>query len=431
MSIASEITRLQTSKADSKAQINIDKDIINDGIDFINNEKVDSYDEKIAEMQEAYKQYIPINSTSDTQIEAPKGGVIIGKTIKGNTLQDGTPTPNSPVPVNNVTGLQTITISNGTNSKDYEINLGNIELNKIGNYQDFIRKGTGKNLLNTNKMLYGTISQADGITISDNSSVLYSPQYIEVKPNTKYTLSCKVAGITIRLFNYEDYETYINTSIASTSNTTTSFTTSSNTYFIRLQYNQSFNIDMQLEDGSFTYYEPYNYGGKWYIEKNVGKVVLDGSRNWTKSGNTNIDRFVLSGYVDYGDINCFSNYFDNGIYGDTNYTKNQIFLNTYSSTKRIIVNYSTVGTTTLAQFKTWLSTHNTIVYYVLSSPTFEIISDSTLISQLNENIYLFEGQNNISVSGNLPTGIDVDYIERVNKHLIGNINNSFNDSFNE
>jgi len=157
-------------------------------------------------------------------------------------------------------------------------------------------------------------------------------------------------------------------------------------------------------------YQDYIYkdNGSWYLHKEIGKVVLDGSRNWIKSGNTNIDRFVLSGYVDYGDTNCFSNYFDNGVYSDTNYTKNQIFLNTYSSTKRIIINYSTIGTTTLAQFKTWLSTHNTIVYYPLATPINTLIENTTLIEQLEESKLSYISQTNISqINNDLPFNLDV------------------------
>jgi len=66
MSIASEITRLQNSKADVKTQVNIDKDLINNGTAFIDDETVDDYDDKIEEMQEAYKKFIPIQSESGT-----------------------------------------------------------------------------------------------------------------------------------------------------------------------------------------------------------------------------------------------------------------------------------------------------------------------------------------------------------------------------
>ena len=45
--------------------------------------------------------------------------------LKGNTSQTGTPTPTSPIPVNVVSGDNTITISNqgGTDSNTYNIDL--------------------------------------------------------------------------------------------------------------------------------------------------------------------------------------------------------------------------------------------------------------------------------------------------------------------
>lgn len=66
MSIASEISRLQSSKADVKTQVNIDKDLINSGTAFIGSETLDDYDDKIEEMQEAYKKFIPIQTGTGT-----------------------------------------------------------------------------------------------------------------------------------------------------------------------------------------------------------------------------------------------------------------------------------------------------------------------------------------------------------------------------
>ena len=64
--------------------------------------------------------------------------------LKGDTTQSDTPTPTSPVPINVVTGEQSITITNGTDTNTYSINLGSIELCKIGTYQDKIYKDNGK-----------------------------------------------------------------------------------------------------------------------------------------------------------------------------------------------------------------------------------------------------------------------------------------------
>lgn len=60
--------------------------------------------------------------------------------LDGNTTQNGTPTPASPVTVETVTGNQTISITKGGSSKSFTISLGNIELCKLGNYQDYIYK---------------------------------------------------------------------------------------------------------------------------------------------------------------------------------------------------------------------------------------------------------------------------------------------------
>lgn len=58
----------------------------------------------------------------------------------GDTAQNGTPTPDAPVAVQTVTGAQSVTVSDGVESQTYPINLGSIELCKIGTYQDYIYK---------------------------------------------------------------------------------------------------------------------------------------------------------------------------------------------------------------------------------------------------------------------------------------------------
>lgn len=62
--------------------------------------------------------------------------------IKGNTVQSATPTPASPVDVGVVTGTQVITIA-GDGTQTYQIELGDIELCKVGSYQDYIYRANG------------------------------------------------------------------------------------------------------------------------------------------------------------------------------------------------------------------------------------------------------------------------------------------------
>lgn len=50
------------------------------------------------------------------------------------------PNPSFPMPVDVVTGTQTISITDGTNTQNFTVNLGSTELAKIGNYQDYVYK---------------------------------------------------------------------------------------------------------------------------------------------------------------------------------------------------------------------------------------------------------------------------------------------------
>jgi hypothetical protein len=76
--------------------------------------------------------------------------------------------------------------------------------------------------------------------------------------------------------------------------------------------------------------------------------------------------------------------------------------------------------TTLADFKTSLSNNNVIVYYALANPTYTLIDNEELIEQLEKMMPLLEGQNNISVDGSIPVFMDLDYIVKADRYLIGN-----------
>lgn len=56
----------------------------------------------------------------------------------GDTVQDGTPTPDNPVDIQVVTGPQIIAITDGTNTHNFTVDLGSIELVKINAYRDLI-----------------------------------------------------------------------------------------------------------------------------------------------------------------------------------------------------------------------------------------------------------------------------------------------------
>ena len=64
---------------------------------------------------------------------------------------------------------------------------------------------------------------------------------------------------------------------------------------------------------------------------------------------------------------------------------------TTSSLKQLGVYINATAEMTEAQFKTWLSTNNVTVYYVLANPTYTIITEQALINQLEAIKYSMNG----------------------------------------
>ena len=114
------------------------------------------------------------------------------------------------------------------------------------------------------------------------------------------------------------------------------------------------------------------------VVQNIGEIVLDGSENyWSldttkeitqvfKANNSVMDKLTTNN-------NFYCNYFINQA-GDT-----EKLAFAYASLY-LALNKTTAST--LQELKTWLSTHNTIVYYVLATPTTTEITDTELINQL-------------------------------------------------
>lgn len=126
------------------------------------------------------------------------------------------------------------------------------------------------------------------------------------------------------------------------------------------------NYNAELEDGA------------WYKKSAIAEVVLDGRETWNyNSGN----RYFFT-----------NKFLDNYV---TQYTKlvSNNYIGGMASKGGLYNNHIQTGTaysfmicdnrfTDKNDLKTWLSTHNTIVKYPLATPTYEKITDSTLISQL-------------------------------------------------
>lgn len=494
-------------------------------------------------VEETYHPYIPGTTEKNTMFnfdyDTTKQWQLNG--LFGNTIQNGTPTPSSPVPIQSVTGLQNVSIT-GKNMLDYStLQYGYVGSNGtivnthtagemysnfikvspsttytfkifetsttynnwfvVGEYstndqssfiirdtmttatQDYITFTTSattqyvrvsaRNLENATKVQLEKGSTAttyepykgntyevnlgknlfDGnyvnAYIGGNSGYQFNyanntrTAIVKVQPKTTYTIKkYNGTGIGTR-FVISEYPILLNSStemgensrLFSDSNVSqATVTTSSTGNYLYIYVTNS--IDdipyLQIEKGSnATPYSPYftpielnkigdyedriyKENGTWYIEKNIGKVVLNGSENIVQGTQefTNVIRYSLyrpKGIIFKNIINSSSGY-NNQFPIINNFNLDSEHLYLYNEVVYMFYNKTNIANVTA--LKTFLSNNNLIIYGILATPITEEITDEDLINQL-ESIYLMtlkEGTNNISVtSSNLPIILEIHY----------------------
>ena len=315
--------------------------------------------------------------------------------------------------------IKNVMISKSNNST-YAPYKTPIELCKINDYQDFIRKGTGKNLLDTSTAERGRYYGANEISVSGNWYI----QQVPVKPNTTYYLSGN---------NYNNTNAYIvlldtnknYISVVGNYKNTHSITTTSATAYIGVsiadyQSTADMNTIMLEEGNQATLYEPYGYKDKWYLYKTIGKAILDGTETYGITTRTGYNYYLFSSNVskfpNYARISgntTICNIF-NGVNNSAGTAVvfsqgNNVCCFRYNTSDTQNQFYITSSIDNVTDFKASLASKNAIVYYVLKAPTTTEITDTELISQL-ESVSLLYGINNVSVSsGDLPAILSIDY----------------------
>lgn len=142
---------------------------------------------------------------------------------------------------------------------------------------------------------------------------------------------------------------------------------------------------------------------EWYLEKHIGKVVLDGSetgwRLFFETSGIFINSSILTSIDSASTTNCKSNYYTGT---DRTYIRGNLgTTNNVCATNNTELIFANKSLSTASDFTTWLNNNNTIVYYVLSTPTYTKI-EGTLKDELDE-VYRassFEGTTNISQNNN-------------------------------
>lgn len=299
--------------------------------------------------------------------------------------------------------FKNIMFSEGTTAIPYEdytgatypINLGSMELCKIGDYQDYIAKSTGKNLLNNNNIQDAYQTTATVLPTGFNATGGWYVSYP---------------------FNFNDGTYTINYNFESKSGTALSLTGrirleyDDNTYSSYYEVPYTFNTDkkiknilfyigqggtisvdftnVQLNKGSTALpYEPYGTG--WYKYGAVGKALINDLSIYTYTSQiyglyfyTKPPEFVNNASMFYNRIYkkvalTPSNWVDGTMTVDGNNI--QIRDNRYS---------------TVSDFKNGVG--NEYIYYPLATPTITEITDTTLLNQLEAIKKSYNSQTNIS-----------------------------------
>jgi hypothetical protein len=402
---------------------------------------------ELEESQSIQDEKIDLNSMVYNALPKITGNndVIIGTSntpikleLEGNCYQEETPTPDNPQVVHVVTGNNTINVLT-------------------------------KNMFDKNSLNGGWVRALDGTVLEQYTDTYNYTPFIKVDSNTTYTID---------LYNYSglgsagvcEYSSNTQSSFIIAVNETQryiTFTTDVNTKYIRFTVRVDSKDFVMLEKGSTTTeyasYQSQTYpitlgnleyckiennkdefikatneigliSGKWYLKKNIGKVILDGSDSGaqTISSYDEVIAYTLGGSYQASfsqiitkasttDQVAISNYFNKAILSDRN-TKTNIIYSYNDGMLRIANNISS----TKAGFLTWLATHKPTVYYLLTTPEY-ILLDDTLQTELNniQAAVSYNGQTNlIQINDDLPFTINYN----ANKNVLTKTSELTNDS---
>ena len=363
------------------------------------------------------------------------GNALMTLALKGNTSQSGTPTPTSPIPVSVVSGDNDVVVL-GKNLLKYPYP----ETTKTAGGITFTDKGDGEIIVNgavasgTPEVIFSLLSgtaEANKlqkgiqykINVEQYSEYCYIQLYEKVNNNWNilvslnnrneetFTISANATAVWVRI-RVISGQTFNNLSVKPMIRYAT---TTDSTY--EPYQSQTYEVDLgELELCKIGTYQDYftkNSDGEWCKYNAIGKVVINGTENYTFEYNTNTD-WVAPRYTIYqiptdytsaiSPISAICNLAQPTPNASQYSQYDQTFLLRYVAGQqtRIDIMSSTLNQTSSNAFKTWLGTHNLILYYVLKTPYLSLITDTTLINQLDniQNAMSYENQTNISQVNN-------------------------------
>ena len=235
-----------------------------------------------------------------------------------------------------------------------------------------------------------------------------------------YTFSMGTSG-TLRPISLKKYSDDSNISSLSSVQMQTTFTLSEQTqvyigfYLVSGNSYSNTKYEVQIERGSIKTdfapyktpielckigtYQDYIYedDGEWYKHAEIYKIEWNGTEAWQQY-NSNV--YLIAGTYPAGTgtssgIRVLDGICNRHIFTNSN---NDITYNSAAHTGfeiRNLVSYWGLATATVADWKTWLQSHNIVIYNALATPTDTKITDQELIQQLSTIKALVGEMNNI------------------------------------
>lgn len=300
---------------------------------------------------------------------------------------------------------------------------------------------TGKNLFDKDNEQWTSAYISSSSATKLNPSTYTRTLYIKCLPNTTYTIQKMVSITTSRFFIASSVDVpnidvnIYNVLNAGDTSTSATYTTSNNAKYLLVTYMQTNSTSttveemldsIQIEKGSTaTPYESYTEevanidlkgnelcslpngtkdelivkDGRAKIVKRIGKVVLNGSNdeNWGVYSEKD-DYFFYSNNI-LKTTNEYVDGFCSHFINSKTYPQKAGYFAFRNKGNGIYFRIN--GTNTVADWRTWLSTHNTIVQYELEEP-YEI--DLGEVSMLTT----YEGTSNIANSEDAEMSIEYD-----------------------
>ena len=390
--------------------------------------------------------------------------------VDGLCSQDGTPTPSSPVEVKTIPSI--INLFANDETKYYRGTYWGGELTKLNNGIRSTVKSSGNYkyggyLIDVNGLLGKTFTiSCDSQSSSSNNGGIRVYWFngtdlaTQIKTLTAtggtFTIPSTSQYNKIAILFYANYNgtgsvnNYVDYTNIMLEESSTAHEYIPYGYYMRVkvtnedgtQENQVL-IDMGIyESGVLTgYYELCKIGnykdtlsidssGNCVINKNVGKVVLNGSESWTSSSlatntwyspTTNAINPTTTDTTLYSISNYYESKYRDNI-GSSNY--GLAISNSSSGKGNVLLRNTDISSA--SNLKTWLQSHNTNVYYVLNTPE--------TINLSNTQIPLFDGINHITlvdlgtetkITYNLST-----YMSRsINEEYLKDVNVNFGEKY--